>query len=353
MTDPIDAGRCPTPTRSTSRSSRSTSRRSRRRSPARTRWTTSSRSTRWPAQKVQQIVIGSCTNGRLDDLAVAARILRGQEGGARHAHAGLPGLVRASTRRRSRRATCTTSMQAGAVVMNSGCGPCLGVHQGALGDGEVALATTNRNFKGRMGNPKSEVYLCSPGGRRGQAITGVITDPREGGVDMAQGRPRSSATTSAPTSSTPAASWPRCCPPRRRSSPSPTAPSSTRRLKAKQIPPGSVIVAGKNFGCGSSPRAGRARCLKGHELTIVAQRLRAHLPAELHQPRARTWSSARRSRPSEGDELELARGKVVNKTTRQGRSPIVPLPQARQAIIDAGGLIPYTRKRLLEAAGRA
>ena len=53
-------------------------------------------------------------------------------------------------------------MKAGAVVMNSGCGPCLGVHQGALGDDEVALATTNRNFKGRMGNPKSEVYLCSP-----------------------------------------------------------------------------------------------------------------------------------------------------------------------------------------------
>ena len=71
-------------------------------------------------------------------------------------------------------------MRAGAVVMNSGCGPCLGVHEGALGDGEVALSTTNRNFKGRMGNPNSEVYLCSPEVAAASAVAGVITDPRKG-----------------------------------------------------------------------------------------------------------------------------------------------------------------------------
>ena len=131
-------------------------------------------------RKVQQIVIGSCTNGRLDDLAVAARLLDGKK-----VAAGTRMLVFPASGRIYRQAVehgyVATLMQAGAVVMNAGCGPCLGVHEGALGDGEAALSTTNRNFKGRMGNPKAEVYLCSPAVAAASAVTGVITDPRAGG----------------------------------------------------------------------------------------------------------------------------------------------------------------------------
>jgi 3-isopropylmalate/(R)-2-methylmalate dehydratase large subunit len=127
--------------------------------------------------RVHQVVIGSCTNGRLDDLEAAAAIVRGKKvaqgvrmlvfpaSGRIYAQALLKGLI-------------GDFVQAGAVVMNPGCGPCLGVHEGALGDGETALSTTNRNFKGRMGNPTSDVYLCSPAVAAASALTGVITDPR-------------------------------------------------------------------------------------------------------------------------------------------------------------------------------
>jgi 3-isopropylmalate/(R)-2-methylmalate dehydratase large subunit len=129
--------------------------------------------------KVHQVVIGSCTNGRLDDIAAAATVLRG-----RKVARGTRMLVFPASGRIYQEALekgyVSDLMKAGAVVMNSGCGPCLGVHEGALGDGEVALSTTNRNFKGRMGNPKGEVYLCSPEVAAASALTGEITDPRKG-----------------------------------------------------------------------------------------------------------------------------------------------------------------------------
>ncbi len=128
---------------------------------------------------IDQIVIGSCTNGRTDDLAVAASILVG-----RKIARGVRMLVFPASWRiydeALRRGVIADLIGAGAVVMNPGCGCCLGVHQGALGDGEVALSTTNRNFLGRMGNPKAKVYLCSPAVAAASALTGRISRPPQG-----------------------------------------------------------------------------------------------------------------------------------------------------------------------------
>jgi len=129
--------------------------------------------------KINQIVIGSCTNGRLDDIASAAEILKDKK-----IARGVRMLVFPASWRIYKDALklgyIADLIKAGAVVMNPGCGCCLGVHQGALGDGEVALSTTNRNFKGRMGNPNGEVYLCSPVVAAASALTGTITNPSEG-----------------------------------------------------------------------------------------------------------------------------------------------------------------------------
>jgi len=127
--------------------------------------------------KINQIVIGSCTNGRLDDLAAAAQILKGKK-----IAEGIRMLVFPASWRIYKAALkagyLMDLVDAGAVIINPGCGCCLGVHQGALADGDVALSTTNRNFQGRMGNPKSEVYLCSPEVAAASALAGVIRDPR-------------------------------------------------------------------------------------------------------------------------------------------------------------------------------
>lgn len=128
--------------------------------------------------KINQIVVGSCTNGRLDDIETVAKILKNKK-----VHRDVRLLVFPASWRIYKNALkkgyIQSLVEAGGVIMNPGCGPCLGVHQGALGDGEVALSTTNRNFKGRMGNPNSEVYLCSPAVAGASAIYGVITDPRK------------------------------------------------------------------------------------------------------------------------------------------------------------------------------
>ena len=129
--------------------------------------------------KVDQIVIGSCTNGRLDDLEIAAEILKGKKVAEDTRMLIFPASWEIY-KMAMHQGLLNTFTEAGAIIMNPGCGCCLGIHQGAIGDGEVALSTTNRNFKGRMGNPKGDVYLCSPAVAATSAVTGFITAPTKG-----------------------------------------------------------------------------------------------------------------------------------------------------------------------------
>jgi len=126
--------------------------------------------------KIDQVVIGSCTNGRLDDIEIAARILKGKKIARNVRMLVFPASWRIYWAA-MQRGYLDDLISAGAIIMNPGCGCCLGVHQGALADGDVALSTTNRNFKGRMGNPNAEIYLCSPAVAAASAIKGVITHP--------------------------------------------------------------------------------------------------------------------------------------------------------------------------------
>lgn len=125
---------------------------------------------------IQQSVIGSCTNGRIEDMRMAASIMRG-----RHVADGVRAIVIPATQevylQCIREGLAEVFIEAGAVVSTPTCGPCLGGHMGVLAAGERAVATTNRNFVGRMGHTDSEVYLVSPAVAAASAITGVITAP--------------------------------------------------------------------------------------------------------------------------------------------------------------------------------
>ena len=125
---------------------------------------------------VQQSVIGSCTNGRIEDMRVAAQIMQGKK-----VAEGVRCIVIPATQevylQCIREGLAEIFVEAGAIVSTPTCGPCLGGHMGILAAGERAIATTNRNFVGRMGHTESEVYLASPAVAAASAITGVITDP--------------------------------------------------------------------------------------------------------------------------------------------------------------------------------
>ena len=127
--------------------------------------------------KIDQVVIGSCTNGRLEDMEAAYNILKG-----RHIAKGVRGIIIPATMAVYKecilRGWTTAFIDAGCIVSTPTCGPCLGGYMGILAEGERCVSTTNRNFVGRMGHVKSEVYLASPATAAASALTGYITDPR-------------------------------------------------------------------------------------------------------------------------------------------------------------------------------
>ena len=128
--------------------------------------------------KIDQAVIGSCTNGRMEDLRIAAEILDGKK-----IHPDVRCIIFPGTQEIHMEALkeglIEVFIAAGAAVSTPTCGPCLGGHMGILASGEKAISTTNRNFVGRMGHPESEVYLASPAVAAASAVKGFITHPEE------------------------------------------------------------------------------------------------------------------------------------------------------------------------------
>jgi 3-isopropylmalate/(R)-2-methylmalate dehydratase large subunit len=128
--------------------------------------------------KIDQSVIGSCTNGRIEDMQVAAKVLKGKK-----VHPDVRLLIIPATQKVElqmiKEGLMEIFIKAGAAVSTPTCGPCLGGHMGILAEGEKSIATTNRNFVGRMGHPKSEVYLSNVAVAAASAVAGHIVSPEE------------------------------------------------------------------------------------------------------------------------------------------------------------------------------
>jgi 3-isopropylmalate/(R)-2-methylmalate dehydratase large subunit len=128
--------------------------------------------------KIDQVIIGSCTNGRIEDMRVAASVLKG-----RKVHPDVRCIIIPATQKIWKQSMdeglFDIFIDSGAAVSTPTCGPCLGGHMGILAKGEKAVATTNRNFVGRMGDPESEVYLASPAVAAASAVAGKIASPED------------------------------------------------------------------------------------------------------------------------------------------------------------------------------
>lgn len=337
---------------------------------------------------VHQAFLGTCTNGRLEDLAVAAAVLGHGNGRIHRLAPGTRLLVIPASSEVYRQALAAgyieTFLAAGAMIGTPGCGPCMGNHMGIPAPGEVVISSGNRNFRGRMGTAESEVYLANPAVVAASAVLGRIADPRELEDGHKPPRFRSSAASLRVIDTTPHAPPPETAAPTVAVSPSATGHRLTGRvwkygdnvntdvifpgkytytLKtpaewaqhaledldptfAANVQPGDIIVAGRNWGCGSS-REQAVGCLvaAGVRAIVATSFARIYFRNAVNNgllpivcPEA-----VDAIRPGETVTVDLDHHLVI---CQAGAFPFPPLSPSLRAIINAGGLLPMLRTQM-------
>ena len=343
-------------------------------------------------QRVDMAFIGTCTNGRIEDLTATAEVLRGH-----HVNPGTRLLVIPASNQVYRQALesgiLATLLDAGAVIGVPGCGPCMGNHLGIPAAGEVVISTANRNFKGRMGQPDAEIYLASPAVVAASAVTGRITHPAE--LVSEVGSQKSEARVSQPALLTQKiAGKPRVVNRHRPSAasykqsaiPNPQSPVSDLQSKtwkygdnvntdlifpgkytytlrkpeeiaahaledldptfAKSVKPGDVIFGGRNFGCGSS-REQAASCIKysGVAVIVAGSFARIFYRNVINQGLPAIVCPEAVATANTGDpvEVDLERSEV---RLPAGTFTFPPFPPNVQALLKAGGLIPFLKSKI-------
>ncbi len=344
---------------------------------------------------VHQAFLGTCTNGRLEDLAIAAAVLGHGKGRIHRLAPGTRLLVIPASSEVYRQALAAgyieTFLAAGAMIGTPGCGPCMGNHMGVPAPGEVVISSGNRNFRGRMGTAESEVYLANPAVVAASAVLGRIADPRE----LEDGhRPRCFRSTSEAVRVISLASP---APRQTTAAPTPAMASSasghrltgrvwkygddvntdvifpgkyTYTLKTPaewaqhaledldpsfvaNVRPGDIIVAGRNWGCGSS-REQAVGCLvaAGVRAIVAASFARIYFRNAVNSgllpivcPEAVAAIT-----PGESITIDLDRHLVI---CRAGAFAFPPLSPSLRAIVNAGGLIPMLRSQIAGSASIA
>ncbi len=306
-------------------------------------------------RSVDQVVIGSCTNGRIEDLRLAARILRG-----RHVAKGVRCIVIPATARTYRQALeeglFEVFLDAGAIISPPTCGPCLGGHMGILAKGERCVSTTNRNFVGRMGHRESEVYLASPATAAASAVAGQDRlpfgdpggDQNGSGFDHGGAKMRFQGTAYVFGQNV---NTDEIIPARYLTTTDPSALARHCMEDARpgfgtSVAPGGILVAGANFGCGSS-REHAPIAIKAAGISCVVAESFARIffrnAINIGLPIVECDGISRKVTEGDTIRVDLDAGRL---TTASGEVvPISPFPPFMQRIIEEGGWMPYLLAR--------